>query len=422
MEKEQNRALSIYVHIPFCRSKCVYCDFLSFGGYGYPEQKAYVAALCNEIAAWEGIAGEYLVDTIFFGGGTPSYMDADLILQVLEQIRSVFEISRKAEITIEGNPDSLKLANLTAYRKAGMNRLSIGLQSSNDRVLAALNRVHNYDQFVAAFGSARQAGFDNVNVDIMSGLPGESEESYIRTLGRVVDFRPEHISAYSLMVEEGTPLSENRELLSLLPTEQEDRRLYAKTKMLLQNSGYYRYEISNYAKEGYACRHNIGYWTGQEYLGVGLSAASYLKVKQKSGRPVILRFSGVENLQEYAVHFGKRPVQQCFCEGESPPLQTGYGTGEQNQVLHYIREHYRNICVSEQKDEMEEFMFLGLRMARGVSRLDFQKKFGVAIDSVYGKIIDKYVQNGLLEQQGQRLYLSDRGMDVSNVVMAEFML
>ena len=227
MIEPKRRALSLYVHIPFCKAKCNYCDFLSFGGCDYSQHKQYINALCKEIQAYRTIAGEYTLKTIFFGGGTPSFIEASFIEQVMQTIGSVFEVDDHAEITIEGNPDSLLKDKLAVYRRAGMNRLSIGLQSANDDLLKTLGRVHNYDQFVAAYSSARQVGFSNINVDVMSGLPGETKESYVRTLAKVVELQPEHISAYSLIVEEGTPLCENETLLELLPTEEMDRKLYA---------------------------------------------------------------------------------------------------------------------------------------------------------------------------------------------------
>lgn len=266
-------------------------------------------------------------------------------------------------------------------------------------MLKTLGRIHNYDQFIEAYHNARKNGFCNINIDIMSGLPGETKESYDRTLQKVLDIKPEHISAYSLIVEEGTLLSQNNRLLDLLPTEEEDRSLYAKTKERLKSSGYGRYEISNYAKEGFACRHNIVYWTGGEYLGIGLGAASYLAIWNENEKYQKIRFHGVENLEEYIGRFLK-------CGG--------------------VREdEYRNLYhvqFLKRKDEMEEFMFLGLRLMKGISKTEFKERFGVEIEGIYGKVIDKYKKNQLLTEQSDRIFLSDRGIDVSNVVMAEFML
>ncbi len=404
MNNLKRRDLSLYVHIPFCKTKCNYCDFLSFGGCDYVQQKQYVHALCREIEAYRSVADEYVIRTIFFGGGTPSFMEASFVERIMQTVREVFELDDDAEITIEGNPDSLIKDKLSVYRKAGINRLSIGLQSANDDLLRVLGRVHNYDQFVAAYSSARQVGFSNINVDVMSGLPGETKESYVRTLAKVVELQPEHISAYSLIVEEGTPLYNNEELLELLPSEEMDRQLYAKTKILLKNSGYDRYEISNYAKNGYACRHNLVYWTGGEYLGVGLGASSYLTVWINDEHHEKIRFHGVENMDEYIGRFSN-------CEGM-----------RDDTLLEFVEDYYKDLHFLKRKDEMEEFMFLGLRCTKGVSKKSFKERFGVEIESVYGKVLAKYIGQTLLIEKEDYIFLSDAGIDVSNVVMSEFML
>ena len=397
------RDLSIYIHIPFCKSKCLYCDFLSFSGCGYDRHKQYISALCKEIELYSSIAREYVIKTVFIGGGTPSYIDVSLIEQIMQTIDKVFEIDKRAEITIEGNPDSLTREKLGAYRRLGINRLSIGLQSTNDDMLKMLGRVHNYDQFIAAYNSARQAGFYNINVDLMSGLPKENVESYIHTLAKVVKLQPEHISAYSLIIEEGTPFSENEELLRELPSEEVDRLLYARTKTLLQNSGYSRYEISNYARTGFECRHNIVY--------------------QK------VRFHGVENLDEYVGRFSQcgnmqqdeyTEMFQMFIESLDDIYEEDeYG---ENNLLEFIRDYYKDLHILKRKDEMEEFMFMGFRMLKGISKAEFKERFGTALEDIYKKVIEKYTGMGMLMEQGDRIYLSEAGIDVSNVIMAEFML
>ncbi|MCM1179046.1 MAG: radical SAM family heme chaperone HemW [Clostridium sp.] len=387
------RDLSIYVHIPFCRAKCSYCDFLSFAGCEHSKQEQYVNALCREINAYAFLSEEYRVQTIFFGGGTPSYIDADFICRILETVRNVFDVAKDAEVTIEGNPDSLNPDKLQTYKEAGINRLSIGLQSANDDMLLRIGRIHNYNQFMAAYTSARQTGFDNINVDLMAGLPSENMDSYLRTLETVGKLQPEHISAYSLSVEEGTPLSTHEELLAMLPKEEEERQMYAETKHFLGQGGYKRYEISNYAKEGFACRHNKVYWTGGEYLGVGLGAASYLAARLENAHCGKIRFHGIENMDEYIERF-------MGCDGM----------------------HYQDLYFCKREDEMEEFMFLGLRLMQGVSREEFRNRFGVTMESVYGNVMERYVEKGLLIDKDGWLRLSDRGIDVSNVVMAEFML
>lgn len=451
--KNETRDLSLYIHIPFCRAKCNYCDFLSFGGCSISEQREYVNALCKEIGAYSLIADEYRVAAIFFGGGTPSFIDAELIGKILEKIRETFTLSKDCEITIEGNPDSLTRDKLAAYRSFGINRLSIGLQSTNDEMLRLLGRVHNYDQFIAAYSRARKAGFDNINIDIMSGLPGESMESYVKTLGKVVELQPEHISAYSLIVEDGTPLAEDKESLSKLPSEELDRKQYARTKLLLRQSGYERYEISNYARTGYECRHNLTYWQGGEYLGLGLGAASYIKIwddgmesmpesmdnvylsgemwengvnigyddpqnddplynehryiaKGINEKLTAVRFKGVDSVDEYIGRFSR----------------FGSGWTDINSIKELINNYYTEIQVLKEKDMIEEFMFLGLRCIKGVSRNHFYESFGKSIDDIYGSVIDKYVASGHLISDGDSIYLSDMGLDVSNTVMAEFLL
>ena len=436
--KPDTRDLSLYVHIPFCRHKCIYCDFLSFGASGYDERRQYISALCREIEAYQAVAENYLVQTIFIGGGTPSYIVADWIAEVMQTIYQVFHVDVNAEITLEGNPDSLKADKLQIYRQTGINRLSIGLQSADDNMLKNLGRIHDYDQFIEAYYDARKAGFDNINIDIMSGLPGETKESYIRTLKRVLDLRPEHISAYSLIVEEGTLLSENDRLLALLPSEEEERELYAVTKKLLKDSGYNRYEISNYAKKGFTCRHNIVYWTGGEYLGVGLGASSYLAIWLEDGKCEKIRFHGVENLEEYIGRFlkcdGVREDEYTnlyhFYEEEAEERLFGdagadlkqYRDYEKNAFLEFLRDYYNDLYFLKRKDEIEEFMFLGLRLMKGISKTEFKERFGAEIESIYGKVMEKYKKSQLLIEQDDRLFLSDKGIDVSNVVMAEFIL
>lgn len=418
------RDLSLYIHIPFCKAKCIYCDFLSFGGCEYDKQKQYVESLCREIKAYRKIAKNYLVRSIFIGGGTPSYMAADLVLQVMRTVYRVFGVAVDAEITIEGNPDSLQEDKLRFYKQAGINRLSIGLQSADDAMLRTLGRVHNYEQFITAFQSARKIGFCNINVDVMSGLPGEKEESYLHTLEKILDLQPEHISAYSLIVEENTPLSTMKEILDRMPSEEEDRVMYAKTKELLQKNGYMRYEISNYAKEGFECRHNTVYWTGGEYLGVGLGAASYLKVCPNEDKYQKVRFCGVKDIEEYIDRFSNcdRIQEDIYTDIYHFYEEESRRYDDRDAFDGFLREYYKDLYFLKRKDEMEEFMFLGLRLMKGVSKAEFRERFGVAIESVYGSVIDKYKAKNLLLEKDDRIFLSEIGIDVSNVIMADFMI
>ena len=395
------RNLSLYIHIPFCVQKCLYCDFLSFDDVLYAKQLQYMDALRTELRLYQPYADRYTVKTIFNGGGTPSTKDESLIEALLTQVRSVFRVDRFAEITIEANPGTLKYTDLLAYQSYGINRLSIGLQSADDEMLKMLGRIHNFDQFVAGYTSARRAGFRNINVDVMSGIPGQDMHSYVDTLTRVMEYRPEHISAYSLQVEEGTKLAEDENLLGMLPEEETDRRMYAMTKKILRTNGYERYEFSNYCQPGYECRHNIVYWTGGEYIGFGLGASSLFKGE---------RFSNLRNLEQY-----------LELMGEAAKLMTP----EQDAIRLYdaVAERLRRDQSAMYVDRrMEEFMFLGLRMIRGVSRMEFKERFNRDMFDIYGAVINRYVDDGFLRLEEDRVALTDAGIDVSNIILADFIL
>ena len=393
--------LGIYVHIPFCVSKCSYCDFLSFDNCSYAVQLQYIDALVQEIKLYKAFADRYVVKTIFFGGGTPSLLDEVFIGNILKAIRSVFNVDRFPEITIEANPGTVKYTNLLAYQSHGINRLSIGLQSTDDDCLMMLGRIHNMDQFVATYNSARRAGFKNINVDIMSGIPGQTEHTYVETLMKVIEFGPEHISAYSLQVEDGTPLAENEPVLSMLPDEEADRRMYAMTKKVLGANGYQRYEFSNYAKPGYECKHNITYWTGGEYVGLGLGAASFFKGE---------RFSNIRDINRYL---------EIMQEAQSDIASSTDKISVYDEVTHQLRENIETMYIDSR---IEEFMFLGLRMTKGVSRSEFLNRFNKDIYEVYGPVINKYVTEGFMVEEGDSIRLNDRGIDVSNIILSDFIL
>ena len=393
--------LGIYVHIPFCVSKCSYCDFLSFDNCSYAVQLQYIDALIQEIKLYKAFADRYVVKTIFFGGGTPSLLDEVFIGNILKAIRSVFNVDRFPEITIEANPGTVKYTNLLAYQSHGINRLSIGLQSTDDDCLMMLGRIHNMDQFVATYNSARRAGFKNINVDIMSGIPGQTEHTYVETLMKVIEFGPEHISAYSLQVEDGTPLAENEPVLSMLPDEEADRRMYAMTKKVLGANGYQRYEFSNYAKPGYECKHNITYWTGGEYVGLGLGAASFFKGE---------RFSNIRDFNRYL---------EIMQEAQSDIASSTDKISVYDEVTHQLRENIETMYIDSR---IEEFMFLGLRMTKGVSRSEFLNRFNKDIYEVYGPVINKYVTEGFMVEEGDSIRLNDRGIDVSNIILSDFIL
>ncbi|MBO5197308.1 MAG: radical SAM family heme chaperone HemW [Lachnospiraceae bacterium] len=426
------RDLGIYVHVPFCVRKCLYCDFLSFGGTGREVWERYVDGVCEEIRAWgralgcsleeekrkkeedgkgergsgrirEGI--RYRVRSVFFGGGTPSLFDGDLLANMMETLREVFEVAEDAEISVECNPGTVSREKFEWYRSCGVNRISFGVQSADDELLRRLGRIHSWGEFLTNFKAAREAGFSNINVDLMSGLPGQSLADWKDTLEKVVALGPEHVSAYSLIIEEGTPFFEwygenegsgrpeprekeekngiDGDVHPQLPDEDTEREMYEWTGRFLAEKGLDRYEISNYAKPGFACRHNVSYWKRTEYLGIGLGASSLFE-----GR----RWHNTTVLEEYLENAGS---------------------------LEKLR---RDEAVLSKKDAMEEFMFLGLRMCEGVKRTDFEREFGSSMEQIYGEVISRLVTNGLLRETEEGVALTERGIDVSNPVLAEFLL
>lgn len=381
MNKKQ---LGVYIHIPFCKSKCAYCDFLS-GPSNDKMKEEYVEALIRQIKVYAYLAQVYQVRTIYIGGGTPSSIAAKDIQRILNTVYSVFDIQPNSciEITMEANPGTLTEEKLLIYKKSGINRLSIGLQSTNDDELRLLGRIHTYQEFVENYQLARACGYDNINIDLMSALPGQTIESWEKTVTRVIELNPEHISAYSLIIEEGTPFYERYEDGEGLPTEEEDRQMYHITKNLLRKAGYERYEISNYAKPGYESRHNSSYWERIDYIGFGLGASSCINNT---------RFHNEDNLQvfienDYTQELGKKEVQELSV-----------------------------------REQMEEFMFLGLRMMKGVDLGAFDEEFHVDFDRIYGKKVEELIHEDLLCKQGNKVKLTERGIDLSNYVMSEFLL
>lgn len=376
--RKENSPMEIYIHIPFCIRKCDYCDFLS-GPSGPKEQADYVQALLREIQAVEEGEGRS-VSSIFIGGGTPSVLDERFLGDILREIRNRFKMKEDAEITIEVNPGTANIGKLQAYREMGINRLSIGLQSPEDRELKILGRIHNYGQFLETYQEARTVGFDNINIDLMSAIPDQTYEGWVKNLRTVAELEPEHISAYSLIVEEGTPFAARK---LNLPDEDTEYNMYEATAQILKEYGFEQYEISNYARKGRECRHNVGYWTRQDYLGFGLGASS-LYGKE--------RFANTADMKKYL---------------------------ENSRNPEKIREKEPSLT---REDEMAEFMFLGLRMTKGISKADFQRCFGCTIESVYGEVLEKYESMELLLEKDGRIFLSREGIHVSNSIMAEFLL
>ena len=428
--RAEKPVLSVYIHIPFCVRKCLYCDFLSHPP-AEGEVERYFIGLFGEIESWAKALGSIArqkrsVRSVFFGGGTPSFVRPEYIAECMRRVRECFNILPDAEITLEANPGTLDARKCAVYRAAGINRLSIGLQSADDRELKLLGRIHTWEQFEESFRLAREAGFANINVDVMSALPGQTIESYKETLKKVTSLAPqppEHISAYSLIIEEGTPFydiyggdhddslrksadrddvsensaedflsEENTEKVTSgktaarLPSEDAEREMYHFTKEYLASCGYARYEISNYARPGFESRHNTVYWTGGDYLGLGLGASSYV-----DGR----RFSAPDDFSAYLE----------------------YAAAEKS-----LEAHGRQTV----REAMEEFMFLGLRMTEGVTEQDFRQSFGLELMDVYGETVKDLTAKGLLtverENGRTKIALTSRGTDISNAVLSEFLL
>lgn len=376
-----SKKLCVYIHIPFCVSKCKYCDFLS-GPCDDAAKAAYVDTLVREICQSAKDFSDYKVDTIFVGGGTPSILEASQMQRILGAVRDNYNLERYVECTIECNPGTMTERKADAWLEAGVNRLSFGLQSANNNELKALGRIHTVEEFVDSYLMARNAGFMNINVDLMNALPYQTLDSFSGTLRSVAGLSPEHLSVYSLIVEENTPLYDwvyagNEDAL---PTEEAEREMYYDTKKILAEYGYERYEISNYAKKGYECRHNLGYWERKNYVGFGLGAASLV------GN---VRYNNLSDMEEYMKCLGSKK--------------------ENREVL-------------SKADEMAEFMFLGLRKIAGIRKDKFYDTFGTKYGDVYGEVTKELVTKGLIYEDEDSVRLTELGIDVSNVVLAEFLL
>ena len=378
LEQAMKRKIRLYVHIPFCVQKCLYCDFLSWHD-SRENQARYVQALCREIRACRG-RYPARISSLFFGGGTPSVLEPGHMAEIMEALAEVFSFELDSEMSIEANPGTVNLEKLKTYEKIGLNRISFGLQSAHNEELKALGRIHTWEEFLESYDLARQAGFDNINVDLMSGIPDQTLASWQKTLSRVLELAPEHVSAYSLIVEEGTPFAQRK---LNLPEEEEERRMYEMTAEMLGSQGYRQYEISNYALPKRECAHNMGYWTREDYLGLGLGAASLFESQ---------RWNNTDSMEEY-LEKSERPEEIQVCR--------------------------EKLSVREQ---MEETMFLGLRMTEGIERERFQEEFGISVEEVYGDALRRLEGLGLLQADRGRLYLTRKGISLSNQVFVEFLL
>ena len=371
--------IGIYIHIPFCVKKCKYCDFLSFSTKEWESE--YIRHLVLEMQQWKEVVSAHVVDTIFIGGGTPSVLSLTNMERMLLGICDMLSNRPVAEFTVECNPGTVDEERLLLMKQYGVNRLSFGIQSAVDQELQNLGRIHAFSEAKESYDLARRCGFENINLDLMSAIPGQTLASYGHTLDEILGLSPEHISSYSLIIEEGTPFYK---LYQDQPPvdEDTDRLMYELTKEKLAEYGYQRYEISNYAKQGYACRHNLKYWRGEDYLGLGLGASSLWQGK---------RFS---NERDPKAYFSR--------------IRNGGPAHGEEEIL-------------SPEDKMAEFIFLGLRCMKGISIAAFQERFGHSLEEIYGEVIHKHMKNGLLERKNDSIYLTERGIDVSNYVFADFL-
>ncbi len=363
----------LYVHIPFCLKKCKYCDFVSFDNREELKEK-YLDKLIEEMGEYRG----FLIDTVFIGGGTPTSLNAHEIKKLLLAIRGNFQIKEDAEFTMEANPKTLDEEKLSIMKMYGVNRLSIGVQSFCDNELFKIGRIHNAEIAKETIALVRENGFKNINIDLMFALPDQTMESFKKSLEAAVENNISHISCYSLILEEKTPLyEENKEGKLVLPDEDTERKMYDYACEFLEKNGYEQYEISNFAKKGYKSRHNIKYWKCNEYIGIGLGAHSYL-----SGE----RFQNTEEADKYL-------------SGEF---------------------HLDNREALTLSDKIAEFMIMGLRMRKGIEKKEFSKRFGMEIEAVYKKELDKFLKSGFLIEEDGNVFISKEGISVSNSIMCEF--
>ncbi|MGO5135149.1 radical SAM family heme chaperone HemW [Clostridium butyricum] len=373
------KEMSLYIHIPFCKQKCLYCDFPSYAGKESLINE-YIRALNEEILKK---CSKYKIASIFVGGGTPSYLN-EINLESLLKTINLLDFKDEFEFTIECNPGTLNEEKLALMKNYNVNRISMGLQTTNDNILKEIGRIHSFEEFKKNYNQARKAGFKNINVDLMFGLPNQNMKDWKVSLEDVMSLEPDHISAYSLIIEEGTCFYNlyNNDKLNI-PNEEEERSMYLFTKGFLKDYGYNQYEISNYAKANKECFHNKVYWKCNEYLGLGVSASSFVDEK---------RFKNIDDIKIYIEKINNN-----------------------EDVTEEI--HVNNI-----NDDMEEFMFMGLRMIEGINLKIFKKRFGKDVFDIYDEVIKNNIKKGLLVVDSEKLYLSEKGIELSNYVMSDFIL
>ena len=373
------KEVSLYIHIPFSKQRCFYCDFPTFSGKDHLREE-YVDALIKEI---RDKCTKYLIKTIFIGGGTPSYLGENELEKLLKTV-SELNLSKNIEYSMECNPGTVNEEKLKIMKKYGVNRISFGLQSCNDELLKNIGRIHTFKEFLENYKLARKIGFDNINIDLMYGLPNLTIEVWKDTLEEICKLKPEHISAYSLIIEEGTVFYNLYEKDKLkLPSEDDERIMDKITKDILINNGYHQYEISNFSLKNRECEHNKVYWSLDEYIGVGSASSSYING---------YRLTNESNIGEY--------IRRVKLNEDT------------------VVDKYKNL----REDEIEEFIFMGLRMLSGIDLLKFNRKLGLDIYSIYKNVIEKKIDDGLLIINKDRMYLTTKGVELSNRVMSDFIL
>lgn len=370
-----DKKLGLYIHIPFCVQKCLYCDFCSYTQKNNDIINSYASRVCDDLRAWGEKCGEYKVDTVYFGGGTPTLLPMGAFARITETLRKSFSVLPSAEVSCECNPATADLDYFRTLHSLGVNRLSIGLQSVHDEELRALGRIHTYSDFLNTYDSARKAGLENISADLMYGIPNQSLDSFRKTLETLISLAPEHISAYGLKIEEGTPFGKMKDSL-VLPGEDTEFEMYMLLTNLLADSGYAKYEISNFSHRGRESRHNIKYWKGEDYLGLGVSAHSY--------------FEGVR--------FANSRDVNGYIEGRD------------------ITESRMAITDSE---KLSEFIMLRMRLSEGISHSEFKALFGMDFVQRYKDKLAPYIKNGFLVSNGENTFFSDKGFFVSNYILSD---
>ena len=384
--------VGLYIHIPFCKQKCQYCDFNSYAGrenlietyMKWVEFELKGVGEGNRVDYENNLDDLIVVKSIYIGGGTPSFIDSKYIEKIMEIVKECYTIDSNAEITIEVNPGTVSKKKLETYLNSGINRISIGLQSTHNEILSKLGRVHSYEEFLYTYNLARKVGFKNINVDLMLGLPNQSLNDLQESITEVVNLEPEHISVYSLIIENGTPFCEKLEKQEIaLPSDELERAMYWETKRKLEKAGYTHYEISNFAKPGFECKHNLSCWNQEEYIGIGVSAHSYTNN---------VRYSNIDSIEDYI---------------------RNYENG--NEIDNFVFHEKQN-----KESKMKEFMMLGLRKIQGIHIQDFKNKFGENPIYLYKKELEKLVNEELLEIDGDVIKLTNKGIDLANLVWEEF--